>query len=128
MLLNDIDFDEAERKICRDCVEEIQGWGKSDTLKKVVDSTFYGTDESEEYKEEAGGAVLGGDGDEASVMPVVYPSVPSLGSFLSVGLSSKPSHPSLTISIGVHLVQDYFKKKRGGEEKIHQATGGEGQA
>ena len=67
------------------------------------------------------GKVLGGGGDEASAMPAVYPhgkvSVSSLGSFLSVGSSYKPSHPSLIISLGVHRIQGYFKKKRGGKKK-----------
>ena len=45
VLLNDIDFDGAERKICRDCVDELRGRGKSETLEKVGDSTVYGTDE-----------------------------------------------------------------------------------
>ena len=75
--------------------------------------------------------MLGGWGDKVSVMSSVYPrgtvSVSSFGSFSSMGSSSKPSHPSLPISIGVIRIQEYFKKKRGGA-KIHQATGGEGQA
>ena len=66
-----IDFDGVERKICRDCVDGICGRGKSDTLKKVVDSTLYMTDESEEDKEEVEGIVLGGGGDEVSAMPAV---------------------------------------------------------
>ena len=65
--------------------------------------------------------MLGGGGDEVSVMPVVYPrgtvSVSSLGYFLPVGSSSKPSHPSLTLSLGVHRIQYYFKKKRGRKKK-----------
>ena len=32
-----------------------------------------GTDELEEDKEEVEGTVLGGGGDEVSIMPVVYP-------------------------------------------------------
>ena len=62
--------------------------------------------------------MLGGGGDEVSVMPVFYPrgtvSVLSLNYFLSVGSSSKPSHPYLTLSLGVHLIQEYFKKNGGG--------------
>ena len=54
-------------------------------------------------------------------MPVVYPcgtvSVSSLVSFLSVGFSSKPSHPSLPLSLGAHYIQEYFKKKRGRKRK-----------
>ena len=41
MVLNSIDFDEDEWKICRNCVYKLRGWGKSDTLKKVGDSTVY---------------------------------------------------------------------------------------
>ena len=88
MAMNEINIDGGERKICCDCVDNIQGRGKSETLKKVGDSTVYGTGESEEDKEEAEEKVIGGGGDEFSVMPFVYPCwtviVSSLGSFLSV--------------------------------------------
>ena len=54
-------------------------------------------------------------------MPVVYPcgtfSFSSLGSFTSIVSSSKPSHPSLPLSLGVNCIQDYFKKKRGRKRK-----------
>ena len=60
-------------------------------------------------------------GDEVSVMSVVYPcgtvSVSSLGSFSSVGSSSKYSHPSLPLSLRVHRIQEYSKKKRGKKRK-----------
>ena len=46
VLLNYIDFGGAEWKICRDCVHEIWGRGKSEKLKKVGYSTLYGTYES----------------------------------------------------------------------------------
>ena len=46
VLLNDIDFNGEERKICRDFVEKLRGRGKSKTLKKVVDSTMYSMYES----------------------------------------------------------------------------------
>ena len=49
------------------------GGGESDTLNKVGDSTLYGTEKSEENKEEVEGGVIGGGGDEASIMSVVYP-------------------------------------------------------
>ena len=82
---------------------------------------MYGTEESEEDEEEEEGTVLGGGGDEVGVMPVAYPcgmvSVSSLGSFLSVGSSSKPYHPSLSLSLGVHCIQEYFKKNRGEKRK-----------
>ena len=68
------------------------------------------------------GEFLGGGGDEVSFMPDVYPrrtvSVSSLGYFLSVGSSYKPSHPSLPLSLGVHRIQEYFNKKRGRKRKI----------
>ena len=44
MVLNDIYFDGAERNICRDCVDELRGWGKSETFKKVGNITVYGMD------------------------------------------------------------------------------------
>ena len=70
---------------------------------------MYGTEESEEDEEELEGTLLGGGGDEVSVMPVFYPrgtiNVSSLGSFLSVGLSSKPSRPSLPLFLVVHRIQ-----------------------
>ena len=44
-------------------------------------------------------------------------SVSSLGYFSSVGSSSKPSHPSLPLYVGVHRTQDDFKKKRGRKRK-----------
>ena len=65
--------------------------------------------------------MLGGGGDEVSVMPVFTSrgmvSVSSIGSFSSVGSSSKPSHPSIPLSIGVHKIQYYFKEKRGRKRK-----------
>ena len=89
VLLNYIYFDGAEQKIFHDCVDELQGWGKSDTLKKVGDNIVYGTEKSEEGEEELEGTVLGRGGDEFSVMPVVYPRgtviVSSLVFFSSVG-------------------------------------------
>ena len=65
--------------------------------------------------------MLGGGGDEVSVMPIVYPrgtvSVSSLSYFLSVGSPSKPSHPSLPLSLGLHHIQEYFKNKRVRKQK-----------
>ena len=53
-------------------------------------------------------------------MPVVSSrgtvSVSSLGSFLSVGSSSKPYYPHLTLFIIVHHIQYSFKKKRVGKK------------
>ena len=60
--------------------------------------------------------------DEVSIVPFVYPrgtvSVSSLGSFSSVGYSSKPFHPYLPLSLGSHHIQEYFKKKRGRKRKF----------
>ena len=84
---------------------------------------MYRTEESEEDKEEVEGTVLGGGGGDVTIVPMVYPrgtvSVSSLGSFLSVGYSSKPSYPFLPVSIGARHIQEYFNNKRGGETKIH---------
>ena len=60
--------------------------------------------------------MLGGGGEEVSVVPVVYNhgtvSVSSLGSFSSVGYYSKLSHPSLPVSIGAFHIQEYLKNRR----------------
>ena len=47
MILNDINFDGTERKICRDCAENLRGRGKSETLNNVGESTVYGMEELE---------------------------------------------------------------------------------
>ena len=61
-------------------------------------------------------------GDKVNYVPFVYPcgsvSVSSLGSFLSVGSSSKPSNPSLPLFLGAHNIQEYFKRKRGRKRKF----------
>ena len=66
--------------------------------------------------------MIGGGDDEISFMPVVYPrgtvSVSSLGYFLSVGSSSKPSHNSLPSEYNLLKI---ISRKRGGERKINQA-------
>ena len=48
VLLNDIDFDGTERKICRNCFDNLRDQGKPETLKKAEYNTVYGADESEE--------------------------------------------------------------------------------
>ena len=117
MATKEIDIDEGERNICRNCIDEIEGQGKSEISKKMGDNTVYCTDESEENEEYVEGTVLGGGGDEVSITPVVNPhgmvSVSSLCYFSSVGSSSKPYNPSVTLSLGVHHIREYFKKKRG---------------
>ena len=58
------------------------------------------------------GTVLGGEGDEVSIMSVVYPHtivrVSTLRYFLSVGSSSEPSFPSLIFSFRELHNQDHF--------------------
>ena len=44
VVLNDIYFDVSERNICRDCIDELQGRGKSETVKKMWDINLYGVD------------------------------------------------------------------------------------
>ena len=83
---------------------------------------MYITDELEEDKEEVEGKVDFGGGDEVNYGPFVYPRgtviVSSLGSFSSDGSSSKPSHPSLSLSLGAHNIQEYFKRERGRKRKF----------
>ena len=76
----------------------------------------------EEDEEEVEGTVDFDGGEGVNDMPFVYPrgtvSVSSLGSFLSVGSSFKPFHPSLLLSLGAHNIQEYFKRKRGRKLKF----------
>ena len=96
--------------------------GKFEKSKMMQDSTVYRMDELEEEEEEVEGSVDSDGGDDVNYMPFVYirgtVSVSSLGSFSSVGSYSKPSHPSLTLSLGAHNIQEYSKRKRG-KTKIH---------
>ena len=61
-------------------------------------------------------------GYEVNYVPFVYPrgtvNVSSLGPFSSVGSSSKPSNPSLPLSLGAHSIQEYFNRKRGIKRKF----------
>ena len=54
--------------------------------------------------------MFGYGGEKVSIVTVVYPrgtvSISSLGFFLSVGSSSKPSHSSLPLSLGAHHIQE----------------------
>ena len=83
---------------------------------------MYETDELEEDEEEVEGTVHFNGGDEVNIVPFVYPrgkvSVSSLGYFSSVGSSSKPSHPSLPLSLGARHIQDYIKNKRWRKRKF----------
>ena len=107
--MHEIDLDGVERKICHNCVDELWMGGKPKTLKKVQHSTVYRTYESEESEEEVEGTVHLDRGDKVNIVHFVYPrgtvSVSSLGSFLSVGSSSKPLHPSLPPSLGALHIQ-----------------------
>ena len=47
MAMNDINIDGGGKKIYRNCVDEIRGHGKSETLKNMGDSTVYGKYKSE---------------------------------------------------------------------------------
>ena len=66
--------------------------------------------------------MFGDGGDEVGIVTFVYPrgtsSVSSLGYFLSVGSSYKPSHTSLPVSIVERHIQEYFKNKRGRKENL----------
>ena len=61
-------------------------------------------------------------GYEVNIVPFVYScgtfSVSSLGYFSSVGSTSKPSHPSLPLSLGACHIQEYFNKKRRRKRKF----------
>ena len=50
--MNEIDLDEAELNICRDCVDELCMGGKPEKSKNVKHSTMYRTDELEDDKKE----------------------------------------------------------------------------
>ena len=101
MLLNDIDFDGGERKICRDCVDKLGGENKQETLKKVGDSTVYGTIELEEDEEEVEGTVIGGGVDEVSILSVVYRLVPYNIVHLSHNFPPFGTRGSLTFDIAI---------------------------
>ena len=120
--MHEIELDRAEFKICHNCIDELWMGGKPNKLKMVQNSNVYRTEESEEDKEEVEGTVHFDGGDEVNIVPFVYPlgsvSVSPLGSFSSVGSSSKPSHPYLPLSIGAHHIQEYLKKKRGRKRKF----------
>ena len=47
--MQEINLDKAERKICRNCVDDIWMGYKPAKLKKVKYNTVYRTEESEEY-------------------------------------------------------------------------------
>ena len=101
--MHEIEFDRSERKICHECIDDLSMGGKFEKSKMMQDSTVYRMDKLEEDEEEVEGTVYNDGGDELNYVPFVYPhgtvSVSSLGSFSFVGSSSKPSHPSLSLSL-----------------------------
>ena len=50
MDMHEIELDGADRKVCRNCVDELRMGGKTGKSKKVGQSTVYRKDESEEGK------------------------------------------------------------------------------
>ena len=46
--MHEIDIDVVERRIFRDCVDELRIGGKPEELKKVRHSTVYSTEKSDE--------------------------------------------------------------------------------
>ena len=62
-------------------------------------------------------------GDEVSIVLFVYSrgtvSVSSLGYFSLVGSSSKPSHPSLPLSLSEHASSKGISIRIGGGDKFH---------
>ena len=89
MAMHEIELDGSERKICRECIDDLWMGGKFEKLKMMQDSTEYRMDELEEDEEEVEGTVDNDVGDEVNYVPFVYPrgtvSVSSLGYFSSVG-------------------------------------------
>ena len=61
-------------------------------------------------------------GDEVNIGTFVYPrgtlSISSLDYFSSVSSYCKPSHTSLSLSLGSRHIQECFKKKRGRKKSI----------
>ena len=110
--MHEIELDGSERKICCECIEDLRMGGKFEKSKMMQDSTVYRMDELEEDKEKVQGTVDSYGGDEVNYVPFVYlqgtVSVSSLGYFLSVGSSYKPSHPSLPLSLGAHNIQEHI--------------------
>ena len=73
MAMHEIDLDREERRICRNCVDELRMGGKNEKLNKVVHSTLYRMDNLEQYEEKVEGALIGYGGEYVSIVPVVYP-------------------------------------------------------
>ena len=91
-------------------------------MKKVGDITLAETIGLEADAEEVEGTEPGGGVDKVSIISVVSLRGPfgilSLGSFLSVGSSSKPSHSSLPSSLGARHINKFFKKRKGSKKNL----------
>ena len=87
--MHEIDIDEAELNICRDCVDELWMGGKPEKSKNVKHSTMYRTDELEEDEKEVQGTAIRDGGDEFNKVTFVYPrgtvSVSPMGYFSYFG-------------------------------------------
>ena len=59
MAMHEINIDGPEQKIFHDCVDKLQMGGKLDKPKKVIHSTVYRIEKSEEGEEEVEGKCLG---------------------------------------------------------------------
>ena len=98
--------------------------GKFEILKMMQYSTVYRMDKLEEDEEEVEGTMDFDGGDEVNYVTFVYPHgtviVSSLGSFSPVGSSSKPSHPSLPLSLSRSTQHSrVFQEEEGEKTKIH---------
>ena len=121
--MHEINLDGSERKICRECIYDLHIGGQPKKPKMMQHSTVYRTDKLEEDEEEIEGTVDFDGGDEVNYVLFVYPrgtvSVSSLGSFLSLCSSSKPSHSSLPLFLGSTQHSRVFQEEDGDKTKSH---------
>ena len=68
--MHDIELDGSERKICRECIDDLSMGGKFEKLKMMQDSTVYRMDELEEDEKEVEGTVDFDGGDEVHYVPL----------------------------------------------------------
>ena len=71
--MHEIELDGSERKICRECIDDLRMGGKFEKSKMMQDSTVYRMDELEEDEEEVEGTVDFDGGEEVNYVPFVYP-------------------------------------------------------
>ena len=67
--MHEIELDGSERKICRECIEDLRMGGKFEKLKMMQDSTVYRMDKLEEDEEEVEGTENFDGGDEVKYVP-----------------------------------------------------------